>query len=87
MTAPSCILAAYPEAKILSEIERAIVAGAAKALKARAAVQRLRAADGTSTGGERYPSITIRTGEAAVASRLAATFEVIAGEIEAGAPI
>ena len=55
MSAPSYILAADPEAKILSDIELAIRAGAAKALKARAAVQRLRAADGTSSAGEKYP--------------------------------
>ena len=44
MTAPSGILAAYPEAKILGDIELAVRVGAAKALKARAALQRRKAA-------------------------------------------
>ena len=75
-------IAAFPEAKILSEIERAIVAGAARALRAKAAVQLRKAADGTSTAGEKYPDVVIRTGEAAVAGRLASAFELLAGEIE-----
>lgn len=75
------------EAKVLNEIELAIRAGAARALRARAAVQLRKAADGTSTAGEKYPDVVIRTGEAAVAEKLAATFERIVAEIEAGAPL
>ena len=70
------------EAKILSEIDLAIGAGAARALRARAAVQRRKAADGTSSAGEQFPDVTIQTGEAAVAGRLASAFELLAGEIE-----
>ena len=47
--------------------------------------QRQRAADGTSSAGEQFPDVAIRTGEAAVAARLAATLEQIADEIEAEA--
>ena len=87
MSAPSDISSTGAEAKVLNEIELAIRAGAARALRARAAVQRRKAADGTSTAGEKYPDVIIRTGEAAVAEKLAATFERIAAEIEAGAPL
>ena len=84
MTAPPCSLAAYSEAKTFSEIELAVRAGAAKALKARAAVQRLRAADGTSSAGDHFPGVLVRSPEAAMAANLAAAFERIAAEIEAG---
>jgi hypothetical protein len=85
MSGPCSILQADPGAKALRDIELAVRAGAAKALKARAAIQRLRATDGTSSAGEQFPDVTIRTGEAAVAARLAATLEQIADEIEAEA--
>jgi len=87
MSAPSDIFSTGAEARVLSEIEFAVCAGAVRALRARAAVQRRKAADGTSTAGEKYPDVIIRTGEAAVAEKLAATFERIAAEIEAGAPL
>ena len=73
---------ASAEAKILGDLELAVRAGAAKALKARAAVQRLRAAEGTSSAGEQFPNVTIQSGEAAVAGRLASAFELLADEIE-----
>jgi hypothetical protein len=64
-------------------IELAVRAGAARALRARAALQRKKAAGGTSSAGEQFPNVVIQTGEAAVAANLAATFERIAYEIEA----
>jgi hypothetical protein len=85
MSGPCSILQADPGAKALRDIELAICAGATRALRARAAVQRRKAADGTSSAGEQFPDVTIRTGEAAVAARLAATLEQIADEIEAEA--
>jgi hypothetical protein len=72
------------DAKALNDIEIAVRAGAARALRARAAVQRQLAADGTSAAGEKYAGVIIRTGEAAVAARLTTMFEQIADDIEAG---
>ena len=63
------------------EIELAIVAGAARALRARAALQRKKAGDGTSSAGDRFPDVRIQTGEAAVAGRLASAFELLADSI------
>ena len=54
MSTLSCTSTPALEAS-LSEIERAIVAGAARALRARAAVQRKKAADGTAAAGEQIP--------------------------------
>ena len=87
MSAPSDISSTGAEAKVLSDIEFAVCAGAACALRARAALQRKKASDGTAAAGEQFPDVVIRTGEAAVAEKLAATFERIAAEIEAGAPL
>jgi hypothetical protein len=67
------------------EIERAVRDGAARALRARAALQRKKAADGNAAAGEQFPDVTIQTGEAAVAGRLASAFELLAGEIESEA--
>lgn len=87
MSALSPILLAGADAKALNDIELAVRAGAARALRARAAVQRLRAAEGTSAAGEKFPGVVIQTGEATVATRLVATFEQIANEIDSeGAP-
>jgi hypothetical protein len=83
MSSPSDISSTGVEAKVVSEIEFAIRAGAAKALRDRAALQRRKAADGTSTAGDRFPDVAIQTGEAAVAEKLADAFELIAAEIEA----
>ena len=85
MSAPSDISSTGAEAKVLSDIEFAVCAGAACALRARAALQRKKACDGTSSAGERHPSIVIQTGEAAVAGRLASAFELLADEIESEA--
>ena len=72
-------------APLYDEIELAIRDGAARPLRTRANEQRRKAADGTSSAGEKYPYVTIQTGEAAVAARLAATFERVAYEIESEA--
>jgi hypothetical protein len=85
LSAPSDISSTGAEAKVDRDIELAVRAGAAKALKARAAVQRLRAVDGTSSAGAQFPNVIIQTGEAAVAWRLASAFEVLAAEIESEA--
>jgi hypothetical protein len=85
MSAPSDISSTGAEAKVLNEIELAVRCGAARALRVRASIQRQKAADGTSSAGEQFPDVTIQTGEAAVAGRLAATFEMIAVEIESEA--
>jgi hypothetical protein len=82
MSAPSVISSTGAEAKILGEIEIAIRAGAARALRARASQQRQKAAEGTSTAAEKFPDVIIQTGEAAVAGRLASAFELLADEIE-----
>jgi hypothetical protein len=85
MSAPSRITMSALEAKALSEIELAIHAGAARALRTRAAVQRQMAVEGTSSAGEKYPGVVIQTGEAAIAGRLANAFELLADEIESEA--
>ena len=73
------------EAKALNDMEIAVRTGAVRALRTRAAIQRRLAAEGTSAAGEKFPGITIQTGEAAIASRLAAAFERVADEIESEA--
>ncbi|MFZ2106262.1 MAG: hypothetical protein WAV18_12955 [Roseiarcus sp.] len=85
MSAPSDISSIGAEAKVLSEIERAVRAGAARALRARAAVQRKKGTDGTSSAGEQFPNVAIQSGEAAVAGRLARAFDLLADEIESEA--
>jgi hypothetical protein len=67
------------------EIELAI-----RALRTRVSRQRQKAADGISSAGEHFPGIFgifVRAPEAAMAANLAAAFERIAAEIEAGAPL
>ena len=71
-------------APLYDEIELAIRDGAARPLRTRANEQRRKAADGTSSAGEKYPYVTIQTGEAVVAARLADEFGRIADEIEEG---
>ena len=83
MSAPTRILASDLEAISLNDVEVAVRAGAARALRARAAVQRKKAGDGTAAAGGQFPDVTIQTGQAAVAARLASVFEALAGEIEA----
>jgi hypothetical protein len=86
MNAPSPISPVGTKANGLDEIELVVRAGAARALRKRAAVQRQLAADGTSSAGEKCAGVIIRTGEAAVAARLTTMFEQIAADIEAGVP-
>ena len=64
-----------------SDIELAICVGAAKALKGRAALQRQKAADGTSSAGDHFPAVLVRSPEAAVAANLADAFERLADEM------
>jgi hypothetical protein len=74
-------------ASLPDQIELAICAGAARALRTRAAVQRQMAADGTSSAGDRFPTIVVRSPEAAMAANLADAFLRIADGIEAEAPL
>ena len=81
MSVPSDISSTGAEAKILG----AICAGAVRALRTRADKQRQMSADGTSTAGEQFSDVVVRSPEAAMAANLAAEFERLACEIEAGA--
>ena len=67
---------------MIDEIEEAVVAGAVRALRRRAARQRQRAADGTVQGARRA---IVRTGEAAIALRIAEAFEAAAVELAGAA--
>jgi hypothetical protein len=69
----------------LDAIETAIRGGVEHALRKRAAVQRQRAADGTTPAGVHAPDLMLRSPEAALAQHLAADLESIAAEIEADA--
>jgi hypothetical protein len=71
----------------LDSIELAIRAGEGRGLRRRADKQRQKAADGISPAGDHFPGLAIRAPEAAMAANLAAAFERIAAEIEAGAPL
>ena len=51
-----------------AELETAIRAAVAHALRRRAAVQHQRAADGSGSAGDQFPQVVIRTGEAATAT-------------------
>ncbi len=68
-------------------IETAIRAGAARALRKRAAVQRGKAAAGIIPAGEHFPNIVIRSPEAALANDLADGLERIASDLESAAAI
>ena len=86
MSAPTCILPAEP--KFLSEIELAVLSGAARALRSRASLQREKATKvGVAAGGVQFPDVVARSPEATVAEKLALTFEQIAADIEMGAPL
>jgi hypothetical protein len=65
--------------------EVAIMSGAVKALRNRAAALRQAAAEGTSPVSEHSPQSLIRSPKAACASRLAADWDAIADELEAEA--
>jgi hypothetical protein len=67
---------------MIDEIEEAVVAGAIAALRRRAARQRQHAADGTVQGARR---VIVRTGEAAVALRIAEALEAAAVELAGAA--
>jgi hypothetical protein len=66
---------------MIDEIEEAVVAGAIAALRRRAARQR-HAADGTVQGARR---VIVRTGEAAIALRIAEALEAAAVELAGAA--
>jgi hypothetical protein len=66
-------------------LEVAIRAGAAKALRTRAAAQRQKVADGTSPIEGHSIETIIRSPEAALAFNLADGFERIADDLERGA--
>lgn len=66
----------------LQAIEALIRTGAVRALRNRAERQAAIAAAGTFAVGERFPSVTVRTGESEIARRLAATLDGLADEIE-----
>jgi hypothetical protein len=63
------------------EIDAAMHAGAVRALRRRAARQEKIAESWTSRGAR---GVNIRTGEGAIAARLATTLAAIADELEAG---
>jgi hypothetical protein len=64
----------------LTPLESAITLAAASALRRRAALMRSRAAAGSATVKD-HPGVVIRSPEAALAERMAAEYEAIAGEI------
>ena len=68
---------------LFQEIEAAVRQGAARALRSRTARQAAIAAIGCVSAGERFPSVIVRAGEAAIALRLATALSQIADEIEA----
>jgi hypothetical protein len=63
-------------------LESAIRAGAARALRDRAAAQRSKAVEGTIPLGDDFPGIVIRSPEAALADSLADGLERIASDLE-----
>ena len=67
------------------ELDAAILAGAVRALRRRAEMQAENAQLGTTTA-ENRPTVSIRTGEAAVAARLAEAFNECADSLETGRP-
>lgn len=68
---------------LFQEILAPVRLGAARALRSGAARQAAIAAIGCASAGERFPSVIVRTGEAAIALRLATALSEIADEIEA----
>lgn len=69
-----------------TDLELAFRAGAIAALRRRAERQAAVAALGT-VAAEGHPDVLIRTGETAIAARLAEAFAALAGEIESGRPV
>jgi hypothetical protein len=69
------------ENKVSEYLDQAIAAGAARALRSRAARQRERATAWTvATTDNRGQPVLIASGEAAIAARMAAEFEALARE-------
>jgi hypothetical protein len=71
---------------VADDLEQAIVAGAMIALRNRALFQRKLAAEGTSSAGEKYPNVTIRSPEAVCAVNLAEDWSAIADALEMEGP-
>jgi hypothetical protein len=65
-------------------LERAVTVGAIAALRKRAEAQRQKAAEGSAPAGEKFPGVIIQSPEAATAMKIAADFDGIADELEAG---
>jgi hypothetical protein len=63
--------------------EAAIVAGAVSALRKRATAQAAIASGGTAAAGDGFLNVTIRTGNATIAGRLAVGLARLADELEA----
>ena len=70
---------------MIDALEAAVAVGAARALRTRAAVQLQKAAGSIAAAGDQFPCVVIRWPEAAMAGNLAAAFERLAAELEAGA--
>jgi hypothetical protein len=69
--------------EILDEINSIIVAHVVAALRRAGDAQRKIAADGTAGAGEKFPGVTIKSPEAACASKMAAMWDGLASEFEA----
>jgi hypothetical protein len=69
---------------VADELETAIAGAAAAALRKRAAALRRESELGTSSAGEKYPSVIVKSPEAARALDLAGDFDSIADLLEAG---
>jgi hypothetical protein len=67
-------------------LESAIAGAAAGVLRRRATALRREAELGTSSAGEKYPRVTLKSPEAASALDLANDFDSIAALLEAGMP-
>jgi hypothetical protein len=69
---------------MLDPLEAAVYAGAIAALRKAGAKQRGIASSGTSSAGDRFPNVTIRSPEAACAVNLAEDWNSIADLLESG---
>jgi hypothetical protein len=67
----------------LDVVANAVLAGAIRALRLRAAAQTEKAKFGTTTA-EKNPEVLIRTGESAIAVRIAAALTDCADDLEGG---
>ena len=73
-------------AAVADPLEAAIIAGAARALRRRAAAQRTGAAAKTFPAGPKYPGVMVATGEARIAAGLASVLARLADEIDPPRP-